>query len=222
MAKVKEMTQDELEQFIEQKVIEILGDPDEGLSLNEAFKEKLKKGNKDKILFLGRIAPIKNVGVLIKAIKLLNNKKINLVLAGPVEQNYGKELKNLVHNLGIENQISFIGPVCGLKKKIRLIRNSGIFVLPSKREAMPQSLLEAMALGKIVVSSGTKGGKEFIVNGKNGFLFYKNNEKELAKMLDYCMTNFNRLSKIRLNAKKYASNLKWADIADRLEKLYMP
>jgi len=43
MAKVKEMTQDELEQLIEQKVIEILGDPDEGLSLNEAFKEKLKK-----------------------------------------------------------------------------------------------------------------------------------------------------------------------------------
>ena len=42
MAKVKEMTVDELEQFIEHKVMEILGDPDSGLQLKPEFRIKLE------------------------------------------------------------------------------------------------------------------------------------------------------------------------------------
>lgn len=43
MTKVKDMSNDDLEQFIEQKLVEILGDPDSGLQLNEEFKIKLEK-----------------------------------------------------------------------------------------------------------------------------------------------------------------------------------
>ena len=50
MAKVKEMTVDELEQFIEHKVVEMLGDPDAGLQLKPAFRKnlesRLKKSSK--------------------------------------------------------------------------------------------------------------------------------------------------------------------------------
>ena len=42
MSKVKEMTTDELEHFIEQKLLQILGDPDSGLQLKPEFKKKLK------------------------------------------------------------------------------------------------------------------------------------------------------------------------------------
>ena len=42
MAKVKEMTVDELEELIEQKLLEMLGDPDSGLKLRPEFKKKLK------------------------------------------------------------------------------------------------------------------------------------------------------------------------------------
>ena len=42
MAKVKEMSQDELENLIEQKVLEVLGDPDSGLELKPAFRKKLE------------------------------------------------------------------------------------------------------------------------------------------------------------------------------------
>lgn len=43
MANIKEMSIDDLEQLIEQKVIEILGDPDSGLQLREEFRKKLKQ-----------------------------------------------------------------------------------------------------------------------------------------------------------------------------------
>ncbi len=42
MEKVREMTVDDLEQFIERKLVEIIGDPDSGLKLKPAFKQKLK------------------------------------------------------------------------------------------------------------------------------------------------------------------------------------
>jgi len=43
IAKVKDLTIDELEYLIEQKILELLGDPDSGLELREEFKEELKE-----------------------------------------------------------------------------------------------------------------------------------------------------------------------------------
>jgi len=43
MAKVKDMTVEDLEQFIEHKFLEILGDPDSGLQLRKEFKTKLEQ-----------------------------------------------------------------------------------------------------------------------------------------------------------------------------------
>lgn len=47
MTKVKDMTIEDLEQFIEHKFIEIIGDPDSGLQLRKDFRTKLQKRLKD-------------------------------------------------------------------------------------------------------------------------------------------------------------------------------
>ena len=43
MTSAKDLTLDDLEQFIEQKILEVLGDPDSGLELKEEFKQELAK-----------------------------------------------------------------------------------------------------------------------------------------------------------------------------------
>ncbi len=43
MTKVKDLTIDELEYLVEQKILEVLGDPDSGLELREEFKQELKE-----------------------------------------------------------------------------------------------------------------------------------------------------------------------------------
>jgi hypothetical protein len=43
MAEIKNMSTDDLEHFIEQKLLEILGDPDAGLPLREGFKKELQE-----------------------------------------------------------------------------------------------------------------------------------------------------------------------------------
>ena len=117
----------------------------------EFFKQKKTKQKKGKdILFLGRIAPIKDIETLIKAAKILPSINFNIV--GSAEQNYLLKLQKSIKNHQILN-IHFFSPIYNVKEKIKLIDEHAIFVLPSLREAMPQVLLEAMARGKIVISS---------------------------------------------------------------------
>jgi glycosyltransferase involved in cell wall biosynthesis len=162
----------------------------------EFFKQKNIKPKKD-ILFLGRISPIKDLETLIKAAKLL--PEVNFSLIGPAEKEYFSKLKNLVGN---SKSIKFYLPVYDLKKKIQLIDNHKIFVLPSRREAMPQVLLEAMARGKIIIASENKGSAEIISDRKNGFLFPISNYEKLAKIIEFCFDKKNKktLEKIRKNA----------------------
>lgn len=43
MPKIKDISIEDLEQFVEQKILEVLGDPDSGLKLNDKFKKKLEE-----------------------------------------------------------------------------------------------------------------------------------------------------------------------------------
>ena len=58
-----------------------------------------------------------------------------------------------------------------------------IVVLPSEQEGLPIVLLEGMASGKPVVASHIDGVVDVVVDGETGFLFPKNDQKELVKKL---------------------------------------
>jgi len=176
----------------------------------EFFKQKIAKSNKD-VLFLGRISPIKNLEALIEAAKLL--PKINFSIVGPSEESYLKKLTGLI---GSSKNIKIYPPIYNLKKKIQLIDEHKIFVLPSKREAMPQVLLEAMARGKIVISSDTKGGKEIIKNGKNGFIFKSGDTKQLG---DLIKKNINGNKKIEKQNEKNARRYSLDRIINKLDRI---
>ncbi|MBU0957475.1 MAG: glycosyltransferase family 4 protein [Nanoarchaeota archaeon] len=185
---------------------------------DEFFKEQVKKFRGKKVLFLGRIAPIKNLEVLIKAISEI--KDINLDIVGPAEEDYLEELKELVKKLDAKN-INFNDPVYDLKKKIKKIQEADVFVLPSKREAMPQALIETMALGKIVIASKTKGAVDIIKNGKNGFLFELDDYKDLKSKLEYVLdkNNIKIIEKIQKDTRKFAERFKWSILIKDLEKI---
>jgi len=193
---------------------------------------RTKKGRN--ILFLGRISPIKDLGTLIRAFKQVKeNKKTNrktknlrLKIVGPIEEPYGAKIIRLLKKLNLNNKhdksVQFIPPVYNLKDKIREIDSCEIFVLPSKREGLPISLIEAMAREKIVISSTTNGGKEIIKNNKNGFLFEIGNYRQLAKIVNKIMNMSEKeKKKIRREARKTAKNFKTKKIVDDLEKIYL-
>lgn len=175
------------------------------------FFSETKEGSG--ILFLGRISRIKNLETLILAVSKLKNKDIKLKIVGPCEEKYKQELEKLVKKLGLERKISFHPAIYDLKQKIKIIDDSEIFVLPSKREAMPQSLIEAMARGKIVIASNNKGSAE-IIEKQAGFLFPISNSEKLAELIEYCLDKKNNknLNQIKKNARKKAETFRWEKI----------
>jgi len=190
----------------------------------EFFKKKIEnsKNKLKKLLFLGRIAPIKDIETLIKAFKITieKNKNITLELVGPIEENYKKQIVNLINNLNLINKIKFLGPIYDLKKKINLIDEHEIFVLPSKREGMPQALIEAMAREKIIISSTTDGGKEIIKDTSNGYLFEIGNYKQLAELILKSLENNKQNQKIKKQARKSVERFSWSKLIEKIEKIY--
>jgi len=138
-----------------QKIIYIPnGIPKELLTL------KRTKRKQKRILFLGRIAPVKGLETLIKAYTLIKNPP-QITIVGPKEKGY---------NIQFPKNFEVKDPVYDEKEKMKLYQESDIFVLPSKREAMPQSLIEAKAAGLTVISSKTSGGKEMIQDNSDCYL----------------------------------------------------
>lgn len=179
---------------------------------------KVKKGKEEnKILFFGRISPIKDIETLIKAFYLIRDKEIKLELAGPAEKDYLGKLKKLIKELGLEKRVFFSGAVYGLNDKIKKIDSAKLFVLPSKREAMPQALIEVMAREKIVVASNNLGAKDIIRDGKNGFLFEIGNENQLSALIDKLLQIKNE--KVKKEARKSVEQFSWNKIIGKIRKV---
>ena len=99
---------------------------------------------------------------------------------------YEKELRLLVSNLKLENNVFFKGRVSEEEKDL-LLRNCGLFILPSvylpsdrSVEGFGISLVEASAYGKFVVSSRSGGISEAVISNKTGFLVEENNIQEIS------------------------------------------
>lgn len=182
---------------------------------NEFFDGKIKNFFGKKILFLGRIAPIKNLEILFSTFKKLKDKKLSLEIVGPIEQGYD-EIRKFSGDGAV-----FTDAIYDISEKIKKINEADIFILPSKREAMPQSLIEAMALGKLVIASKTSGAKEIINDGENGLLFEIGSENELCEKINWVIDkkNLKKIGKIRVQARKKSEKFKWGDLVNSLEKL---
>ncbi len=180
------------------------------------------KEEKGKILFLGRISPIKDLETLLKACQLLKRRGIefDLEIVGPAERAYLSILNKLIRRLGIEDKVKFSPAVFDIKSKIRKLDSAMAFVLPSKREAMPQSLIEAMAREKFVVASDNWGARDLIENGKNGCLFSVGNSEMLADCLERGFKLDKKgLSKIGKAARKSVEKFEWGEVMKAWDKV---
>ena len=184
------------------------------------FRKRKKKKEKEenKILFLGRISPIKDIETLILSLNYIKDKTLKLEIVGPAEQNYLVKLKKLIKDNNLQNRITFTGAIFEVKKKINKIDSAKIFVLPSKRESMPQSLIEAMAREKIVIASDNLGARDLIQNEKNGYLFKIGDSRDLAYKIDKALKDKNS-SKIKKQAIESVEQFSWDKVIKKIEGL---
>lgn len=128
-----------------------------GIDLSEYQIRSEKYQSLKTILYLSRIHPKKGLEELIEAWSAIDksirhNWKIKI--AGNGDEKYINELKALVTDKKLENEILFIGPKFA-NDKIATFQNADIFVLPTHGEGFPMAVLEAMVCNLPVIT--TKG-----------------------------------------------------------------
>jgi glycosyltransferase involved in cell wall biosynthesis len=128
----------------------------------------------------GRIDPIKNLPLLLKAIAGVREKFPSLrgllVGDGPIF----KEIKALRDQLGLSNVVLMPGHRDDAR---RLIACMDLFVLPSFSEGASMALLEAMAAGVPVAVTEVGGNPEIVTRGETGWVVPSDSVKELSSAL---------------------------------------
>jgi N,N'-diacetylbacillosaminyl-diphospho-undecaprenol alpha-1,3-N-acetylgalactosaminyltransferase len=85
-----------------------------------------------------------------------------------------------------------------------LLAESDIFVLPSYREGVPRTALEAAAMGKPIVTTDAVGCKEVVVDGVNGYLVPVQDSQVLSEKVGLLIENAALREKMGLASRKLA------------------
>jgi glycosyltransferase involved in cell wall biosynthesis len=170
------------------------------------FKEKFSiPEHKKIILFLGRIHKIKGLDFLIKAyyylIKKLDHSHPLLVIVGP-DNGYLDTVTSLVVKLGLQKHVVFTGPLYG-RDKLEAYVDSDLYVLPSRYESFPITLLEAYACCKPVICTEVGGLRNNVVDGLTGILVKFGDVKQLAVSMQCLLNDVHLAEEMGLKAKMY-------------------
>jgi len=136
------------------------------------------------LLFAGQIQPHKGLALLLHALARCRRPH-GLVVIGDEDTDHADICKRLAADLGIRQQITFVGKRAPALLPALLPRLGQVLVVPSVWEE-PFSLvvLEGMAAGLPVVASNTGGTAEAITDQQTGFLFDPRRSQLLTNVLD--------------------------------------
>jgi len=119
------------------------------------------------VVFVGRLAPIKQVDLLLRALVLVKREipgvRAMIVGDGPLRQ----ELETLAATLELGDAVEFAGQRADVSS---ILEKSRVFVLTSKTEGLSLALMEAMMTGLPAVVSDVGDLRDLVRNDENGFL----------------------------------------------------
>ncbi|MBM3452299.1 MAG: glycosyltransferase family 4 protein [Bacteroidetes bacterium] len=129
------------------------------------------------------------------------------------------KLKEMVTELGIENQVEFVGWVDNELNRNYYAKSKFWISLPES-DATSISLLEAMAYGCVPIVSNLPSNKEWIKEGENGFIVQDLEEEYLSEMLSFDLEKAVSLNKerIRKDGTKEANRKKFIQLYEQLSK----
>lgn len=137
-----------------------------GIDLDRCIQKDNYEFN-NTILHIGRFNPQKNHYELIRIFEkcICSNKKLALILVG--DGDLKEEIEKIIIEKNLQKNVFFKGLVA---EPYEILNTSDIFILPSKWEGMPMTLIEAMATGLPCVAYPVGGIKDMIIDGVNGFI----------------------------------------------------
>lgn len=155
-----------------------------------------------KITLVARMLKDKGVFEFIEAAKLLQADFPSVVfqLVGNTDSKNPNSFSDDELNESCRNSnVRWLGRIDNI---LSVWKTSHIAVLPSYREGLPKSLLEAASVGRPIVTTDVPGCREVVIDGFNGYLVRPYSSKDLANKLSKLLTNTDLLPEMGLKSRE--------------------
>lgn len=168
-----------------------------------------------RVLFVGRLEPMKAVDTLLRAfaaaIKGLD-PAVHLRIVGDGSER--KRLHALAHELEIDHRVTFTGHVESAALFPEYAK-AEIFCGLSRSEALGNVFIEAQAAGCAVLATNVGGIPDTVTDGKNGLLVPADDIPAAASALRTLLTDVSLRAKLSIDAEKNAARYGWDGVAKR-------
>jgi len=154
-----------------------------GVNLKDYEFSPLSPTRNPKFLFVGRLLKKKGILEYIQAAKYLKERypETSYKIVGDVHPNPSSLSLPEILDLSQKYGLQYLGKQDDVRPTLKA---STVFVLPSYREGTPRAVLEALAIGRPVITTDVPGCRETVLEGKNGFLVPVRNSTTLRDAME--------------------------------------
>lgn len=160
---------------------------------DELEKYKNNKPAGESFVFIGRVTEEKGVKELLRAFAIVREKYSEATL-----KIYGAGEIDMFQKIAGEG-VEFCGET---KEPLRALSESAIFVLPSYKEGLSLSLLDAAMMKKTIIATDVDGNLEVVENGVSGILVPTKNAKKLATAMEAILMDGKKARELAEGARK--------------------
>jgi glycosyltransferase involved in cell wall biosynthesis len=154
------------------------------------------------LLSVGRLHRVKDHAFLIEACKELKNGGLRTLCLIAGEGPERKRLERMIRKLDLTEEVGLLGHVAHHQIDSHYAM-ADIVVLTSRSEGVPLVLMEAMAMGKIVLAPAITGIPELVVHGTTGFLYKQGSMEDFTQKLRLIWDLRQALDPVRKAARKH-------------------
>lgn len=146
-------------------------------------------------LMIARLLIDKGIREYMSAAEIIKSRYPDVVfkLVGMIDTNPSSITENEFSIWLKKGIIDFLGALSDVRTAIS---DCSVYVLPSYAEGIPRTVLEAMAMGRPIITTNVPGCKETVINGYNGFLVSVRNVNELCKAMEYFIRQSDEIQKM--------------------------
>ena len=175
------------------------------------------KAENDSILIIsvGDLNKNKNNKVIIKALGLVGNMKVHYILCGLGEEK--DKLKSLAKKNNLEENIHFFGYRNDIPE---LLKSCDIFVMPSYREGLSRSVMEAMSAELPCIISKIRGNVDLITQNEGGYLCKPDDVDGFAEAINVLAKECNMRATMGINNKKNVEKFDVKNVKVEMNTIY--
>jgi len=146
-------------------------------------------------LLVARLLLDKGIGEYVEASRCLKAKypQARFRLLGPLDPNPMGISSHVLEEWKREGVIEYLPETRDIRP---FLAESSVYVLPSYHEGMPRTVLEAMSMGRPVITTDAPGCRETVIEGRNGFLVPVKNANALSKAMERFVMNPSLISEM--------------------------